>query len=81
MVTRIQRKRTKGFTLPPNTLYAGRPGRWGNPYPTAQEYRERAIPHVPLKGIEELREYDYIACWCSLDADCHADALVELANS
>ena len=29
---RIQRKRTKGWRMPENTLYVGRPTRWGNPY-------------------------------------------------
>lgn len=29
---RIQRKRTKGWRMPPNTVYVGRPTKWGNPY-------------------------------------------------
>lgn len=29
---RIQRKRTKGWRMPPNTIYVGRPSRWGNPW-------------------------------------------------
>lgn len=28
---RIQRKRTTGWRLPPNTVYVGRPTKWGNP--------------------------------------------------
>lgn len=31
MPVRIQRKRTKGWRLPPNTVSVTRPGRWGNP--------------------------------------------------
>jgi len=27
---RIQRKRTKGWRMPPNAVYVGRPSRWGN---------------------------------------------------
>ena len=27
---RIQRKRTKGWRMPPNTVYVGRPTKWGN---------------------------------------------------
>ena len=27
---RIQRQRTKGWRMPPNTVYVGRPSRWGN---------------------------------------------------
>ena len=29
---RIQRKRTKGWTMPPDAIYVGRPTKWGNPY-------------------------------------------------
>jgi hypothetical protein len=29
---RIQRKRTKGWRMPPGVVYVGRPGFWGNPY-------------------------------------------------
>lgn len=32
MPERVQRKRTKGWRMPPNTVYVGRPGRWGNPF-------------------------------------------------
>lgn len=29
---RVQRLRTSGWTMPPNTVYVGRPTKWGNPY-------------------------------------------------
>lgn len=29
---RIQRKRTKGWRMPANTVYVGRSTKWGNPY-------------------------------------------------
>ena len=32
MVQRIQRKRTKGWRMPENTVYVGRPTKWGNPF-------------------------------------------------
>lgn len=32
MTERIQRKRTKGWKMPPNTVYVGRPTKWGNPF-------------------------------------------------
>ena len=32
MVERIQRKRTKGWRMPPNTVSVCRPGKWGNPW-------------------------------------------------
>lgn len=32
MPQRIQRKRTKGWRMPPNTVSVTRPGKWGNPF-------------------------------------------------
>lgn len=32
MPKRIQRKRTKGWRMPDNTRYVGRPGKYGNPF-------------------------------------------------
>lgn len=32
MPKRIQRRRTKGWTMPENAVYVGRPTRWGNPF-------------------------------------------------
>jgi len=29
---RIQRKRTRGWKMPKNTVYVGRPTKWGNPF-------------------------------------------------
>jgi len=34
---RIQRKRTKGWKMPPGTVYVGRPGRFGNPFHVGQD--------------------------------------------
>jgi hypothetical protein len=33
---RIQRKRTKGWQMPPNTVYVGRGSKWGNPFRVVQ---------------------------------------------
>ena len=35
--TRVQRKRTKGWRMPPNTVYVGRPTKWGNPFRAGYE--------------------------------------------
>ena len=32
MPKRIQRRRTKGWKCPPNTVYVGRPSQWGNEF-------------------------------------------------
>lgn len=34
---RIQRKRTKGWRMPENTIYVGRPTKWGNPFRIGSE--------------------------------------------
>lgn len=36
---RHQRKRTKGYRLPDGVVCVTRPGKWGNPYPTAFDFR------------------------------------------
>lgn len=40
MAVRIQRKRTKGWKMPPNTVYVGRGSAWGNPFPTHEDERD-----------------------------------------
>ena len=37
MAKRIQRKRTKGWKMPDNTIYVGRPTKWGNPFKVVGE--------------------------------------------
>lgn len=60
---RIQRRRTKGWRMPPGAVYVGRP-----------------TVLADRVDVSELRGRD-LACWCPLDAPCHADLLIELANS
>lgn len=43
---RIQRQRTKGSKMPENTVYVGRPGRWGNPFP--RDCEGVALECVPM---------------------------------
>jgi Domain of unknown function (DUF4326) len=37
MPERIQRKRTKGWRMPEDAIYVGRPTKWGNPF-TVEEH-------------------------------------------
>jgi hypothetical protein len=87
---RIQRKRSAGWRMPENTVYVGRPTRWGNPFrvgglgvPTAiEKYRgwlnERLFADpdflLPLRGKD-------LACWCRVDQPCHADMLLEFLEA
>lgn len=32
MPQRVQRKRSRGWRMPENTVYVGRPSKWGNPF-------------------------------------------------
>ena len=43
MPERIQRKRTKGWRKPPNSVIVTRPRKWGNPYDVDKYGREGAI--------------------------------------
>lgn len=55
MPKRIQRKRTKGFKLPPNTVCVDRTSRWGNPFVVVKDgdaaecvrkYRDMLMPYT-----------------------------------
>ena len=41
--TRIQRRRTRGWKMPPNTIYIGRPTMAGNPFPVSVYGQARAV--------------------------------------
>ena len=87
---RIQRQRTRGWRMPANTVYVGRPTKWGNPFRVgrdgdAQEcvekYREWLQGQTEL--VDQARQElagKHLACWCPLDHPCHADVLLEIAN-
>jgi hypothetical protein len=86
---RIQRKRTGGWRMPDNAIYVGRPTKWGNPFvmqdketreDVVQAYANLIDPATATLIRQELRGKD-LACWCPLDQPCHADVLLEIANS
>lgn len=35
---RVQRKRTKGWKMPENTIYVGRGSKWGNPFVVGDDF-------------------------------------------
>ena len=91
---RIQRKRTKGWTMPENAVYVGRPTSWGNSFEvgehgTAQECVAKFLLDVEAWRLEHPEAYQRwigglrgkdLVCWCPLDQPCHADVLLKLAN-
>jgi hypothetical protein len=89
---RIQRKRTKGWRMPENTVYVGRPTPFGNPFHVGLYRNFTAADAVASfeKGLEmDFRLVDKIkkelkgknlSCFCPLDKPCHADVLLKIAN-
>lgn len=75
MPKRIQRKRRKGWKMPANSVYVGRPTKWGNPFVVGKDWRQSYFTcmDAALRGKN-------LACWCPLDQPCHADVLLEIAN-
>lgn len=81
--------------MPENTVYVGRPSMWGNPFlgPDAAEKFRAALFDLgkcPAYAFEHMRlirdrhrdlEGKNLACWCKPGYPCHADALLELANT
>ena len=116
---RIQRRRTKGWTMPENTVYVGRGSRWGNPFPVGligrdvaiEMYRDLLVGCFSPTPLQHLSDSDFadvfarksifwqrngahakwavqtflrgknLACWCKPSEPCHADVLLEWANS
>lgn len=52
MPIRIQRKRTKGWKMPPNTIYVGRPTKWGNPYIVGTLQKEIGLPITQKDAVD-----------------------------
>lgn len=87
MPQRIQRKRAKGWRMPPNTVSVTRPGKWGNPFSGAAAVdcvaRYRKLLNTNDKMRDDAKRELYgknLACWCALDQPCHADVLLDIAN-
>src|SRR5438094_7919701 len=93
---RIQRSRAKGWKMPANAIYVGRPTVWENPYVVGSELMngetltaEKAVALYEQHLADNFSERDIrhwlhdkdLACWCALDEPCHADVLLRIANS
>jgi hypothetical protein len=90
MPERIQRKRTRGWRLPPRAVVVSRPTRWRNPFPVggsrdraaaAAAYRDLLAADEMLRAAAraELAGMDLV-CWCPPGEPCHADVVLEIAN-
>lgn len=77
--------------MPSNTVYVGRPTRWGNPHlPSVRrpmdavtKFREDLIGgllNVSVEDVQRELRGKNLACWCPTKGPCHADVLLEVAN-
>jgi hypothetical protein len=71
MPERIQRKRTKGWRMPPNTVSVCRPGAYGNPFTikgareagyrgTDAELAQMCVDHFSAAWRDALSSYPYV---------------------
>jgi Domain of unknown function (DUF4326) len=93
MPGRIQLRRTKGWRKPEGAVVVARPSRWGNPFRIGVDgdraecialYRAALLANRLSFTAEDARR-DLagrdLACWCRDEDPCHADVLLEVANS
>ena len=82
---RIQRMRTKGWKMPNNSLYVGRPSVYGNPYSEFLYGKDEALRLYRIYMKEQIINHKIdltpligknLACWCPLNEPCHADYLL-----
>lgn len=90
---RVQLSRQRGYRTPASVIRCCRPGRWGNRfrvgvppgYTAAQAVADHRAwlmrqPALIAQAVQDLRGAD-LGCFCPLDAPCHVDTLLEVANS
>ena len=89
---RIQRRRSRGWHIPENTIYVGRPTRFGNRFRVEEHGRQQAIAlyrkwiqqpeqKLLLDEARHLLRGKNLACWCLPGEPCHADVLLRLVNA
>ena len=74
---------------PPNSVYGGRPGPFGNPFvigkngtrkEVIEKYRQHLLDNPDLQfEVQKHRGKDWV-CWCA-PLPCHCDINLEMANS
>lgn len=91
-VMRLQRTRKKNYRLPENSVYVGRPTKWGNPFRIGKEaesaedavelYKEHLQNNYAIitRAQIELKGKNLV-CWCKPGQPCHADILLIVANA
>lgn len=90
---RVQLSRQRGYRTPAGVIRCCRPGRWGNRFrvgvPPGYTANQAVADHrawlmrqpaLIAQAVQDLRGAD-LGCFCPLDAPCHVDTLLEVANS
>ncbi|MGE3840071.1 MAG: DUF4326 domain-containing protein [Vicinamibacterales bacterium] len=54
---RIQRKRSKGWKMPENTVYVGRPTKWGNPWSVEGYWSAGYIGDVKVAAAATVEQF------------------------
>ena len=81
--------------MPRGAIYVGRPTRWGNPRAVKVDqnlthekvvtwYRQALLEGILAVSVADVRRElrgKALVCWCRPDQPCHADVLLEIANS
>lgn len=71
-IKRIQRKRTKGWRMPQNTISVGRPGRFGNPF-VIIKLEERNLFGVRFENLGLVK-------FTGTKIECQKQAVIEFKN-
>jgi hypothetical protein len=93
--TRVQFSRARGWHRPAQTVLVSGPTRWRNPFlidADGTANRERAVAafreallagrlEITVDDVRRQLKGQNLGCWCPLDRPCHADVLLEIANS
>ena len=68
MPIRVQRKRTKGWRMPANTVYVGRGSKWGNPHKVGvllEQNKDGSYRRMtPADAVARYRN-EYLPYWMS----------------
>lgn len=91
--TRVQLQRSEGWRKPPTAVSVARPHRYGNPHRVSDtldavaavelyrsDLQSGRLPYDVDQVREDLAGRD-LMCWCPPGQACHADVLLEVANS
>ena len=91
---RVQLRRSKGWRKPEDAIVVTRASkRWGNPYGVGEFGDAKqvvalnrwllALPQMEIyrEAVRSELAGKPLACYCKPDQPCHADVLLEIANS